>query len=344
MNVQPYTRHSQTCPKRADRYWKRCKCPKWLWTSGDGKQSRISARTRSWERAEQLARKRMSGTSVAREDGRPRIADAAAQYLREKESHNITHRYVEHLESLLQRQFVPWCKQEALVYLDQVTLSQLERYRQTWTAKNSGRHPVALLSPVNVKSGQAGYFTPDEMQRILDACPLLYPHKGYHEDSAEFLTQKMRAFVLLLRWSGLRIGDATTLARARLSDDDKLLLHTAKTGAHVFVPLPPHVAAEIRALPGEYFFWSGTAQVDGTTKNWRAKLKALFRIANVKGHPHMLRDTFAVELLQRGVSVEIVAMLLGHSSVKTTERHYSPWVAARQKQLEDSVRKAWATA
>jgi integrase len=34
-------------------------------------------------------------------------------------------------------------------------------------------------------------------------------------------------------------------------------------------------------------------------------------------------------------------MLLGHASVKITERHYAPWVKARQEQLEAAVRKAW---
>ncbi len=36
-------------------------------------------------------------------------------------------------------------------------------------------------------------------------------------------------------------------------------------------------------------------------------------------------------------------MLLGHSSVKITEKHYSPWVKARRDQLAASVRNAWAT-
>jgi hypothetical protein len=34
-------------------------------------------------------------------------------------------------------------------------------------------------------------------------------------------------------------------------------------------------------------------------------------------------------------------VLLGHSSIKVTERHYSPWVRARQEQLEADVRRTW---
>ena len=39
--------------------------------------------------------------------------------------------------------------------------------------------------------------------------------------------------------------------------------------------------------------------------------------------------------------MERVSILLGHSSVKITERHYAPWVQARQAQLEADVTRAW---
>src|SRR5208283_1252187 len=55
----------------------------------------------------------------------------------------------------------------------------------------------------------------------------------------------------------------------------------------------------------------------------------------------MFRDTFAVEMLLAGVPLEQVAMLLGHKSVKITEKHYAPWVKARQEQLAVNVRKSW---
>jgi len=41
------------------------------------------------------------------------------------------------------------------------------------------------------------------------------------------------------------------------------------------------------------------------------------------------------------VPIDQVSMLLGHASVKITEKHYSPWVKARQDQLAASVRNAW---
>ena len=72
--------------------------------------------------------------------------------------------------------------------------------------------------------------------------------------------------------------------------------------------------------------------------DWRARRKGR---GVPDGHAHRFRDTFAVGLLQAGVPTERVSVLLGHSSIKVTEKHYSPWVRARQEQLEADVRRTW---
>jgi integrase len=72
-------------------------------------------------------------------------------------------------------------------------------------------------------------------------------------------------------------------------------------------------------------------------------LADLCRDAKIKkGHAHRMRDTFAVELLLAGVPLERVSILLGHTSVKVTERHYSPWIRERQEQAEADVKRTWA--
>ena len=59
------------------------------------------------------------------------------------------------------------------------------------------------------------------------------------------------------------------------------------------------------------------------------------------GHAHRFRDTFSVRLLLAGVPIEHVSILLGHQSVRITEKHYAPWVRERQEQLEADVRRTW---
>jgi integrase/recombinase XerD len=83
-----------------------------------------------------------------------------------------------------------------------------------------------------------------------------------------------------------------------------------------------------------YFFWTSESKVDSATGDWQRTLKGVFKQAGIPdGHAHRFRDTFAVGLLQAGVPMERVSALLGHSSIKVTEKHYSPWVRARQEQL-----------
>jgi hypothetical protein len=72
---------------------------------------------------------------------------------------------------------------------------------------------------------------------------------------------------------------------------------------------------------------------------------AVFQEAGMaNGYAHRFRDTFAVDLLKAGVPMERVSIVLGHSSIKVTEKHYSPWVRARQEQLEADVRRTWERA
>jgi integrase/recombinase XerD len=76
--------------------------------------------------------------------------------------------------------------------------------------------------------------------------------------------------------------------------------------------------------------------------DYQRAFKKLYELAKIEnGHAHRWRDTFAVELLLKRVPIADVSVLLGHQSVKITEKHYSPWVIARQEQLEDTVRKTF---
>jgi integrase/recombinase XerD len=122
--------------------------------------------------------------------------------------------------------------------------------------------------------------------------------------------------------------------------------------APVYVPLPAEVAQLLREIPNSnprYFFWSGMGERESAKKSWDKSLRRVFQSANLRepdGTPkrctaHMCRDTFAVELLLSGVPLDQVSLLLAHDSIKVTEKHYAPFVKARQEQLEASVRLAW---
>ena len=101
--------------------------------------------------------------------------------------------------------------------------------------------------------------------------------------------------------------------------------------------------AAVPKISERYFFWTGESKMGSATGAWQRTLKAVFDLAGVPdGHAHRFRDTFAVGVLQVNVPIERVSVLLGHSSITVTEKYYSPWVRARQEQLEADVRRSWA--
>jgi integrase len=68
-------------------------------------------------------------------------------------------------------------------------------------------------------------------------------------------------------------------------------------------------------------------QPQSMVKSWDRIFGNVFSTARPPindGHPHRFHDTFAVSLLVKDVSIEIVSTLLGHSSIKVTQRHYAP--------------------
>jgi integrase/recombinase XerD len=114
-----------------------------------------------------------------------------------------------------------------------------------------------------------------------------------------------------------------------------------KTGVPLKVLLHPDAAQCLTSLPvqnPEYFFWTGRGQLIRCGKNIRRTIQRLGVLAGVAhAHPHRFRDTFAVQLLTNGADIRTVQLLLGHTSLKTTERHYAHFVAAHQAILDTAA-------
>jgi integrase/recombinase XerD len=181
-------------------------------------------------------------------------------------------------------------------------------------------------------------FSDDEFAKLLDACDR-FSNKGVHGFANG---KRMKAFILLLRYSGLRRTDAVSISEEKLRGG-KVFLYTQKTGTPVWVPIPGYVVELMESIrKGPYYFWSGNGGLKAATSSWDRAFRKLCKLAGVKGHFHMLRDTFvAVSLVLKGTPIEDVAILLGHSSTKVTEKHYAPWIKARQERLEERVKATW---
>lgn len=193
-------------------------------------------------------------------------------------------------------------------------------------------NPASRLEPPKITEPPTAPLVKEQVDSIL---------KAYDEYPDKANAIRLRALVLLFRYSGLRIRDAVTLPR-NLVLGDKLFLFTAKTGTPVYCPLPTVVMNARNAIPDStYYFWRGLSKPKSAVGDWQRSLKRLFDLVGVpEAHAHRFRDTFSDVLLLAGVPIERVSILLGHQSVRITEKHYAPWVKA-QEQLEADARRTW---
>ena len=357
--------HAADCKHRPKgRRWTTCNCPVWVQGSLGGRWIKQSLNTRSWTAASASVHDWEAAGQIGGTNPKPKaiaITDAVSKYLEDAEARHLAPETIRKRRELLSGKLLSFCKAKGYVLLKQLDVDALRIFRKGWKyspisamkrleylrvffrfCHESGwieRNIASAVQAPKVPHKQTMPFDDADLKRILDAADRLAMKGRYGP--------KIRPMALLLRYSGLRIQDAACLKRARLNDE-KLFLYTQKTGTPVYCPLPSFVVEALNAVPPEhpeYFFWDGKSQRESMVKSWDRVFGDVFAKADppiLNGHPHRFRDTFAVSLLLKGVRIEQVSVLLGHSSIKVTERSYAPWVKERQEQLENDVRRIWA--
>ena len=347
-----YRRHRAKCKSTARR--SKCFCPIWVQGVLRGESIRKSLDLTNWEAANRVindweVRGQDKSVSV-REAGERWIADCEARKLKPQS----LRKYREVERELSDR----W----GATSLRSISVDQVRKLRESWkysgtTAQKrlelvraffsfclaSGwvdKNPAKGLKAARSKEVPTLPYSAAQWQDILTALDV---YGEIHSQSPVRIQKQLRALVVLLRYSGLRISDAVALT-GDLVSEGTLLLYTQKTGKPVRIPLPESVLTALADCDeGDgFYFWGRTGTLKSRVTEWQERLKKVAVIAGIKGRgfAHRCRDTFSVDLLSHGVPIEVVAAILGNS-VKVVERHYAPWVQQRQDALEAAVKGTW---
>lgn len=332
--------------------YRRCKCPVWVFGSVDGKRVRKALDTSSWERGEEWLREH----DPLEVPIKMTLPDAGERFLADMKSRSLSAETIKKYERLFESLKVKFGE----VVVSQISADDLAKFREGWNAKpitarkmlerlrsffnfcmERGwikKNPAKSLKPPKDVQVAVKPYEKGELERIAWAIDL-FPDKGIYGEQNK---KRLRAFVAVLRWTGLRIRDVVQLRRSQV-DGKFITLRTHKNQKPVKLLMHSEVkeALESNANFGDYFFWSGAGNPKSCVGDWQRSLRRLSVVAGVHIHAHRWRHTFATDLLSKGVPVSEVAAILGNSPA-IVEKHYMQWIQGRQDAIDVAIKKTWA--
>ncbi len=395
-----FRRHITKCPKfgtRSQDCSSRPKCPiHYEGVDGEGRRVRPSALidpvsgkgTRDWNRAVELIRE-MELPHPAEKPASCRISieKAAATFLASKLKRSPdTQRKIR----LLTGRLISFAETKKKYAIDEIDLPTLVDFRNSWRGKDTSQrrdqeilrsfflfclkakwledNPAASLDPITITTAQTDVFEHDEIHRILLAAQK-FPDAYGRTDQA--IARQVYAFVLVMRYTGLSIGDAAGLQKSQVTGE-RIITNRDKTGKEVYVRVPGFVIDALNAAPhdGEkHFFWSGNGLIHTRASKWNSRLRKLFVLANIRlentewdkkslrsespriqrgekrivsqADPRWFRHTLARDLLENDiVTMTELAEILGNTEA-VCRKHYSKWDRRRQAKIDEKLEKFW---
>jgi integrase/recombinase XerD len=347
--------HVPGCPVEHQFVLDKCSCPIYKEWRVNGQRFKKSMKTRSLQKALAIKRE-LEREGIKKLTASLGIKDACDRYISDAQARDLKDPTLYKFR-LLFRQLQEFAEDKGLVYMSDLNLDNLRQFRATWPNKNESArvklgnfrafigfcHKAKWIEENYAQDLKAGKVVdskivplePWEIDQILKACDA-------HFQKARGIL--LKAMILVMLYTALRIRDVVTLSRDSVRGS-QLYLRTAKTGVDVFCPLPPQVVEALAAIPaeGRWYFWNGASKPKSAVGDYQKSLAKVFKAAGVpRAYPHLFRHTCATNLLTQGVPLQTVSTLLGHTSIKMTERKYSHWIKGRQDKFVDDLLNSWA--
>jgi integrase/recombinase XerD len=262
-----YRRHVKACrffsgkSTNGNRRSNNCRCPVHVDGYLAGKRVNRSLKVRDWTRANEIIRDwEIAGSTQEAPRTETTITEACEEFMADVEAQRLSDASVKKYKVLLVNRRRPenrekhspslteFCAENSIRFTSQVTLPVLTRFRGEWKdgAIAGGKKLERLrayggflldrgwwkenlaqkLKRPKVTDPPTMPYTQEEVTALLAACNQF---TDWHGQADQENARRLRALILLLRYSGLRIGDAASCPVDRLTGN-RLFLTMQKPG------------------------------------------------------------------------------------------------------------------
>ena len=190
-------------------------------------------------------------------------------------------------------------------------ISTMMNLAEKWEYRPQNTNPCKYVDRYKEKKRQV-YLSMDQLERVGQAMRQLKNTESFYALSALkmlLVTGCRTSEILNLKWEYVDIAN------------NCIHLPDSKTGART-IHLPPVAFDILNALPSEEGFVFRSPRENKRLTNLRCLWKKICGITDLKDYRlHDLRHTYASFAVSGGFSLPIIAKMLGHAGIKTTERY-----------------------
>jgi hypothetical protein len=239
-----YRRHRASCPHSAKSRnaprTKGCDCPIWVQGSLGGETIRESLNLTSWEAASERVRswKPLARSEWSRAKSR-RSKKRSSSSSPTPKPETSSRKALKKIRHVIERRFLGFCTTKGSKLLRQIDVDSVREFRNQLASDyspNSARksleyvrsffrfchqsgwihpNPALVVKPPKGDDDEIETFEPGEVEAMLRVADTFRTKSHYGPGNRK----RIRAMVLLLRYSDIRISDAAVLARAKLQGD-----------------------------------------------------------------------------------------------------------------------------
>jgi integrase/recombinase XerD len=211
----------------------RCKCPIWVTGTKDGRRVRKALKLRDWNRAQELVREWDVEGTGPKKTARATIEEWRDSFTQDAKARHFTESTLR-LYRLLFKQVVAFAADKGFRFVDELNLSFVTEFRSSWTNLSPLTASKRLERLRSIYKFALQRKMIDENYALLLASPKVKqnPTLPFSQEQTESdkVDSRAKAFILTMRYSGLRISDVATFATDSLKGN-RLKLYQAKTGS-----------------------------------------------------------------------------------------------------------------